>query len=121
LLFTDDYLLPFPIDIRNCKRPERDQIDSRHEFGSKRWQEFPVPSDQSHQDGCDHKIKHVIGRGQRTFSEQWKHKNLKGVRYHSEDHGCLEAPSTGGGDGSVRHDRSLSLVVWMRLLARERK
>src|SRR6266478_3769232 len=41
------------------QRPERDQIDSRHEFGEECGQEFPVPAEQVNQHGCDRNVEHV--------------------------------------------------------------
>src|SRR6266699_3463883 len=72
----DGCLLPLAIDVRNCKCPKRNQIKTRHKFGSERWQELPVPAQQTHQYGCDSQIKQIISRRQRAFSEQWQNKNL---------------------------------------------
>ncbi len=35
------------------KSPERNQIDSGHEFGKECGQKFPVPTEQVNQHGCD--------------------------------------------------------------------
>lgn len=37
-------------------RPERNQIDSGHKFGEKRWQKFPVPAQKVNQHCCDAEI-----------------------------------------------------------------
>jgi hypothetical protein len=60
LFCGDRDLFPFPINIEDGERPEGNQIDSGHEFGSECWQKFPVPTEQANQHGCDRNIERII-------------------------------------------------------------
>ena len=55
-------LLRFSINICNRKRPKRNQVDSRYEFGEKRGQKLPVPTKQVRQRASNAEIQQVIGR-----------------------------------------------------------
>src|SRR5438445_3591883 len=59
----DRDLLPLAININDSNRPEGNQIDSGHEFGSECGEKFPVPAQQMNQYGCDCNIERVIGGG----------------------------------------------------------
>ena len=83
----DRDLLPFAINIEDSKRPEGNQIDSRHDFRKECWQKFPVPAEQVNQHGCDCNVEHVISGRQSSFGKQGKHKNLKCIGCHGQNHG----------------------------------
>jgi len=72
--------LRFPIDVCNCHRPERNQIDSRHELRKKRWQKFPVPAKKVNQHRCDTEIEYVINGRQSAFDKQRKNDDLECIR-----------------------------------------
>src|ERR1043166_841532 len=58
---------PLAVNAGNGERPEWNQIDSGHEFGSECWQEFPMPAQQLNQHGGNYDIKHILRRRKSTF------------------------------------------------------
>lgn len=86
-------LIPFAININDRKRPEWTQIDSRHEFGSERWQKRSMPSKQAYQGGCNRKIEQVVSSRQRAFGKEREHENLECVSRHGQNHGGLKTRS----------------------------
>ena len=60
---------------RHC--PERNQIDSRHQFGKKRWQKFPVPAKKLNQHRCYSEVQKVISRRQGALDKERKNHNWR--------------------------------------------
>ena len=69
IFFCDRDPLRFSIDIYNRHRPERNQIDSGHEFAKERRQKFPVPAKKVNQHGSNTKIEQVINRRCSTLNK----------------------------------------------------
>lgn len=76
-LYCDRFLFRFSVDIGNCHCPERNQVDSGHELGAKRWQKLPVPSQELNQHSANAKIEYVIGRRDGALDKQGKDNDLK--------------------------------------------
>src|ERR1039457_2402886 len=103
----DDVALRFAIDVCNRHRPERNQIDSGHELGKERWQEFPVPAEKVSQYATHGEIDNVIGGRCGARDEDGKNKDLKHIRENRQGHCGLHAPARRDCDFVVSHGNLL--------------
>src|SRR5580658_3017282 len=98
--------LRFSIDVYDRQCPKRYQINSGHELGKERRQEFPVPTEQVDQQGPDTEIQNVISRRYSTFYECRENDDLECVRNDRQYHGGLKARTRRDRDELLSHGRA---------------
>src|ERR1044071_5995252 len=91
---ADGDRFPLAINTQHSDRPERNQVNSRQEFGSKCGKKLPVPSHQLNHDKGDNDIKHVLSWRKSSTAKQGKHKNLKCVGRHCQDQCGPKTPAS---------------------------
>jgi len=97
----------FAVNVGDGERPERNEIDSRHELGEKRRRELPVPAEEKGEHAGDAEIEDIVsGRGG-ALDEERKDGDLEYVREDREREGCFDARAGGDGDGVLVRVRGL--------------
>ena len=84
--------LRFPIDVRDCHRPEGNQIDCGHKLGKDRRQKLPVLAEEVDQRSSNSEVQRISRRRLSALHKYGEKDELESVRkdrqYHRDSKAC---------------------------------
>jgi len=89
----------FAIDIGDGECPERDEVDTRDEFGGEGGKELPMPAEKVGEQAADAEVEDVVDGRLGALDDPGEDGNLEDVGDDGEDHGDAQTWTGGDFDG----------------------